>query len=99
MQLLKQFIMGMIPEGFESENLPKLSRFNKFTVVPLASWSDESSRRVLKYSLVAAPGQTAVVSAPEFTHPGVLAVLLNGDVVNAQHSPTLYVVEEYNPNE
>ncbi|MDR5726919.1 MAG: hypothetical protein RB191_05570 [Terriglobia bacterium] len=98
-QLLKQFVMGFVPEGFESEDLPKLTRFDKFSVVPMAAWSDQSSRRVLKYSLVATPGQTAVVSEPEFFHPGVIAVLVNGDVVNAQHSPTLFVVEEYHPNE
>lgn len=85
---------GSPPDGFEPVPLPRPVRFDRFTVIPLAGWSDASSRRVLVFSLVAAPGQTAVVSPPQFYRPGISAVMLDGDVVDANNSPQLFVVEE-----
>lgn len=93
-ELLKRVVQGDVPSGFESIALPLPTRFDKFTVVPLAGWSDSASRRVLVFSLVAVPGQTAVVAPPQFYRPGINAVLVDGDVVDANNSPTLYVVEE-----
>jgi hypothetical protein len=93
-ELLKRVVQGDIPGGFESISLPRPTRFDKFTVVPLAGWSDSVSRRVLVFSLVAVPGQTAVVAPPQFYRPGISAVLVDGDAVDANNSPTLYVVEE-----
>lgn len=93
-ELLKRVVQGDVPSGFESIALPLPTRFDKFTVVPLAGWSDSASRRVLVFSLVAVPGQTAVIAPPQFYRPGISAVLVDGDVVDANSSPTLYVVEE-----
>lgn len=93
-ELLKRVVQGDIPAGFDSIKLPRPTRFDKFTVVPLAGWSDGSSRRVMVFSLVAVPGQTAVVAPPQFYRPGINAVLIDGDVVDANNSPNLYVVEE-----
>lgn len=87
---------GEPPAGYDPVALPKPTRFDKFTVVPLAGWSDGSSKRVLIFSLVAVPGQTAVVSPPQFYRPGISAVIVDGDVVDATNSPQLYVVEELN---
>lgn len=93
-ELLKRVVQNDIPSGFDSIALPRPTRFDKFTVVPLAGWSDGGSRRVMAFSLVAVPGQTAVVAPPQFYRPGITAVLVDGDVVDAKNSPNLYVVEE-----
>ena len=85
---------GQPPAGFEPINLPRPTRFDKFSVVPLAGWSDGATKRILVFSLVAVPGQTAVVSPPQFYRPGISAVLVDGDVVDANNSPQLFVVEE-----
>lgn len=93
-ELLKNLVAsGEPPSGFDPVKLPAPTRFDKFTVVPLSGWSD-GSRRVLVFSLVAANGQTAVVSPPQFYRPGISAVVVDGDVVDATNSPHLYVVEE-----
>lgn len=93
-EMLKRVVQGDIPAGFDPIKLPRPTRFDKFTVVPLAGWSDGSSRRVMVFSLVAVPGQTAVVAPPQFYRAGINAVLVDGDVVDANNSPNLYVVEE-----
>ena len=93
-ELMKRLVSGQLPEEFEPQPLPPPARFDKFSVIPLASWSDGVSRRVTTYSLVAAPGQTAVVAAPEFYRPGITAITVDGDVVDVANSPTLYVIEE-----
>ncbi len=82
------------PAGYEPIRLPSPTRFDKFSVVPLAGWADGSGKRILVFSLVAVPGQTAVVSPPQFYRPGINAVMLDGDVVDGENSPQLYVVEE-----
>lgn len=95
-ELLKELVTGgQPPDGFDPVSLPAVARFDKFSVVPLAGWSD-GTRRVFVLSLVAAEGQTAVVSPPQFYRPGISAVMLSGDTVDATHSPQLYVVEELN---
>jgi hypothetical protein len=83
------------PSGFEPVNLPGVTAFDKFSVVPLAAWSN-GLKRLMIFSLVSAPGQTAVVANPQFYRPGITAVLLSGDVVDAQNSPQLLIVEELN---
>jgi TraK protein len=93
-ELLKHVVIGQVPEGFEAIELPPPTRFDKFTVVPLSAWSDGASRRVLMFSLVAVSGQTAIVAPPQFYRLGITAALIDGDVVDAAHSPTLYIVEE-----
>lgn len=93
-ELLKTVVSsGEAPSGFEPVKLTAPTRFDKFTVVPLSGWSD-GERRVFVFSLVAAEGHTAVVSPPQFYRQGITAVMLDGDVVDADHSPQLYVVEE-----
>lgn len=93
-EMLKRFVSGDIPGGFEPVSLPAPTRFEKFIVVPLAGWSDGANRRVMAFSLVAVAGQTAVVAPPQFYRPGIVAVMVDGDVVDAQNSPTLYAIEE-----
>ncbi len=94
-ELLKQMMArNEPPSGFDPVKLPRPTKFDKFTVVPLAGWSDGSAKRILVFSLVALPGQTAVVAPPQFYRPGITAVMLNGDVVDAESSPQLFVVEE-----
>lgn len=96
-ELLKQLMTHHEPpSGFDPIKLPRPTRFDKFTVVPLAGWSDGSSKRILVFSLVAVPGQTAVVAPPQFYRPGINAVMLDADVVDAQNSPQLFIVEELN---
>lgn len=96
-ELLKQVVVSQEPpSGFDPIKLPKPTRFDKFTVVPLAGWSDGGSKRILVFSLVAVPGQTAVVAPPQFYRDGITAVMLDGDVVDDKNSPQLFVVEETN---
>lgn len=93
-ELLKAIAtFGEPPDDFTPVPLPAPVRFDKFTVVPTASWSDES-RRILIFSVVAVPGQTAVLSPPQFYRPGVSAVIVDGDVVDDSNSPQLFVIEE-----
>lgn len=95
-ELLKQLISKKEPPaGFDPVSLPSPTRFDKFSVVPLAGWSD-GSKRILVFSLVAVPGQTAVVAPPQFYRAGISAVMVDGDVVDGQNSPQLFVVEELN---
>lgn len=94
MDLLKKVVAGQIPDGFEPIDLPAPTRFDKFTVVPLAGWGDGSGKQILTFSLVATHGQTAVVAAPQFYRQGVTAVMIDGDTVDAGHSPVLYITEE-----
>jgi hypothetical protein len=98
-ELLKRAVLGQVPQNFDAIDLPPLTRFNEFSVVPLAGWSDGVSRRIMSFSLVAVPGHTAAVAPPQFYRAGITAVLVDGDVVDATHSPTLYVVEEFHPDE
>ena len=94
-ELLKALVStGQPPSGYDVINLPAPTRFDKFSVVPLAGWSDGATKRILVFSLVAVPGQTAVVSPPQFYRPGITAVMVDGDVVDANTSPQLFVVEE-----
>lgn len=93
-ELLKHVVTeGAPPAEFESVALPGVTRFDKFSVVPLSAWSD-GSRRVMVFSLVAVPGQVAVVSPPQFYRPGITAVLVDGDTVDESSSPQLFVVDE-----
>jgi hypothetical protein len=93
-ELLKSIVTrGTAPDGFDPVKLPAPARFDKFSVIPLSGWTD-GARRVLVFSLVAASGQTAVVSPPQFYRPGISAVMIDGDVVDENASPQLYVVEE-----
>ena len=98
-ELLKHLVTGDVPEGFDPVAVPPTTRFDKFTVVPLSAWSDGASRRVMAFSLVAVAGQTAIVSPPQFYRSGITAALIDGDVVDATHSPTLYIVEEVGGDE
>jgi hypothetical protein len=97
-ELLKHAVQGDIPSDFESIALPRPTRFDRFTVVPLAGWSN-GSRRIMSFSLVAVPGKTAIVSDPQFYRPGITAVLLTGDHVDESSNPQLYVVEEVSNDE
>lgn len=94
--LLKKVVIGAIPEDFTSVELPKPTRFDKFTVIPMYGWTDGASRRAFVFSLVANPGQVALVAAPQFYRPGITAVMLDGDVVDENTRPLLYVLEETN---
>lgn len=97
-ELLKRAVQGDIPSEFEPIALPRPTRFDRFTVVPLAGWSD-GARRIMQFSLVAVPGKTAVVSDPQFYRPGISAVLLTGDHVDEEANPQLFVVEEVSSDE
>lgn len=97
-ELLKRAVQGDIPSEFEAIALPRPTRFDRFTVVPLAGWSD-GSRRIMQFSLVAVPGKTAVVSDPQFYRAGISAVLLTGDHVDEGSNPQLFVVEEVSNDE
>ena len=98
-ELMKLFVTGTVPEDFEAVALPAPTRFDKFSVIPLSGWSDGFTRRITMFSLVAAPGETAVVAAPQFYRPGITAVAVDGDVVDVTTSPTLYVIEEVSSDE
>ena len=95
-ELLRRVVKGDVPPEFEAIALPQPTRFDKFTVVPLSGWSDGASKRVMVFSLVAAPGQTAVVAPPQFYRAGINAVMLTGDHVSEDSTPQLFVVEELN---
>lgn len=86
---------GEPPAEFDPVSLPRSTRFDKFSVVPMAGWSN-GVKRILVFSLVAAQDQTAVVSPNQFYREGITAVLLDGDTVDANNSPQLFVVEEMN---
>ncbi|MHB0929167.1 MAG: hypothetical protein ACYC3W_09765 [Candidatus Nanopelagicales bacterium] len=97
--LISAVIRGEIPSGFEIIPTPAVTDFDKFTVVPVDAWSDRDSLNIYVFQLIAAKGKSAAVSAPEFYRPGVLAVDVDGDTVDATHSPYLYVVEEMHNGE
>lgn len=84
---------GEPPSGFSTTTLPVTARFDKFTVVPMSAWSD-GSKQAFVFSIVAQPGETAVVAPPQFYRPGITAVMIDGDVVDEKNTRTLYVVEE-----
>ena len=92
-ELLKLVVSSGAPAGYDPVPLSKTTRFDRFSVVPLAAWSDGMSKRVMVFNLVAHPGQTAVVAPPQFYRRGITAVMLDGDVVDANNSPSLFVVE------
>lgn len=91
--LLRSVVMGEVPDAFYPTRLPPAVRFDKFSLVPRATWSDGSGHRILIYTLQSAHGQAAVVAAPEFYHEGMTAISLSGEVVDATHSPLLYILE------
>lgn len=93
--LLKQVEQGNVPSDFEAVTPPALVAMDKFTVAPIAAWTDRATYTVYAYQLIAAKGQSANVSPPEFYRPGVLTVDVTGDKVDADNSPYLYVVEAY----
>jgi len=93
-ELMKRLVTGQLPEDFEPIELPAPVRFDKFSVIPLSGWSNGISRQVMTFALVAAPGQTAVVAPPQFYRPGIIAISIDGDVVDENSTPTLYVIEE-----
>lgn len=97
-EILKRAVQGDISSEFESIALPRPTRFDRFTVVPIAGWTD-GARRIMQFSLVAVPGKTAVVSNPQFYRPGITAVLLTGDHVDEESNPQLFVVEEVSNDE
>lgn len=95
-ELLKQLMTThQPPAGFEPVKLPPTVKFDKFSVIPMASWADGVSKRIHIFSLVAASGQTAVVAPPQFYRDGINAVMLDDDVVDETHTPQLFVVEEF----
>jgi hypothetical protein len=97
LEILKSVVANNeAPAGFQPTALPKPTRFDKFSVVPLAGWTNGANKQVFVFSLVAVPGQTAVVAAPQFYRPGITAVMLDGDVVDESNTPQLFVVEETN---
>ena len=81
------------PAGFDPLVLPAPVSFDKFTIVPLASWSN-GTKRISVFSLVSNNGATAVVSPPQFYREGVAAVMVDGDSIDANTSPTLFIVED-----
>lgn len=94
-ELLKLTIIGgEPPEPFEALPLPKPTAFDKFSVVPLNAWSNGSDKRIHSFSIVAAPGQTAVIAPTMFYREGISAIVLDGETVDDNNSPILYVVEE-----
>lgn len=84
---------GEPQNGFSPTTLPVTARFDKFTVVPMSAWTD-GNKQAFVFSIVAQPGETAVVAPPQFYRPGITAVMIDGDVVDEKNSRTLYVVEE-----
>lgn len=93
--LLKSTIVsGEPPESFEPIPLPKPTSFDKFSVVPLNAWSNGAGKRIHSFSIVAAPGQTAVVAPTMFYREGISSIVLDGEVVDATNSPILFVVED-----
>ena len=92
-KLLRRVVMGEVPDSFYPTRLPPAAQFNKFDVVPRESWSDGGGHRILEYSLISVHGQAAVVAPPEFYRSGMEAILLSGDLVDAVHSPILYILE------
>jgi len=95
-ELLKRAVNGDIPADFESVTLPNPTRFDKFTVVPLSGWADSSGKKIMIFSLIAAPGKSAVVAPTQFYRQGITAVMLTSDQVSDTTTPQLYVVEEPN---
>lgn len=93
-RLLERIVRGDIPEGFQPVELTPPTRFDRFTVIPLAFWSDRVSRTVKKYQLVAQPGMTSTVAPSQFYRPGVTAVIVDGSQVDQKNSPELFIVEE-----
>lgn len=94
-ELLKFTIMnGTPPNGFDIVSLPGITRFDKFSVIPLAAWSN-GEKNLYVFSLVATKGQAAVVTPPQFYRQGITAVMINGgEVVDEKTSPQLFIIEE-----
>lgn len=95
-QLLRRVIAGDTPADFEPVDLPGITRFDKFTAIPLTGYAN-GKKRVSIFTLAAVPGQSAIIAPPMFYRTGVTAVLIDGgDTVNAETSPQLYIVEDLN---
>lgn len=94
-ELLKYAIVnGTPPGGFDTVSLPGITRFDKFSVIPLAAWSN-GDKNLYVFSLVAAKGQSAVVTPPQFYRQGITAVMINGgEVVDEKTTPQLFIIEE-----
>lgn len=94
--ILKSVVVNGEPSSeFEPLPLPRPIAFDKFSVVPLGAWSDGSSKRIFSFSIVASPGQTAVVAPPMFYREGISAIVLDNEVVDANNSPNLLVIEDF----
>lgn len=94
--ILKSFVRGEIPASFEAVEPPIMTRFDKFSVVPAGAWADGSDYKVYAFQLIAAKGQSAVVSPSQFYREGVRSVMVDGDEVSEESSPFVYVVEDLN---
>lgn len=92
--ILQQMVRGEVPDGFDPVAVPLISRFDKFSVVPMASWSDGTSKKLTVFGLVAVPGKIAVVAPPQFYRPGASVILIDGDSVSDKSSPRLFIIEE-----
>ena len=62
-------------------------------MLPSVADTDRVVRQILVYTVVSVHGQAAVVAAPEFYHKGMTEISLSGEVVDATHSPLLYILE------
>lgn len=95
-ELLRRIIAGDTPADFEPVDLPGITRFDKFTAIPLTGYAN-GKKRVSIFTLAAVPGQSAIIAPPMFYRAGITAVLIDGgDTVNAEISPQLYIVEDLN---
>jgi len=94
-ELLKALMQGQQPPGFDRLPLSAPVEFDKFVAVPLWALSD-GSKKVSAFSLVARPGQRAVVEPSQFYRPNVTHIQIEGGIVDDQNSPTLFAVEELN---
>lgn len=98
-KLIEALVQGKGLDGFDDIPLPRISKFDNFSAIPVAAMSDRSSKQVLVFQLVANPGKVAVVAPPQFYRPGVSAAMVDGDRVDDNTSPMLYIVEEITGDE
>lgn len=82
-----------IGDQFTKIPLPAQAMFTDYTLVPTGAWYDGESRRLFRFAVVAKPGHTALLSEPQFYRDGIKVVMLDGQLTDAEHTPSLYVIE------
>lgn len=91
--LLGRFASGDIPAGFETTALGERVRFDRFDVIPMASWSDGANLRAHLLQVQAHGEAQVLINAAFFRHANVRALALDREVITKSAPAQLYMLE------